>query len=276
MSNASNLVQAVEEFSVETNKKTWGYYNLNIYGTVGDKQEVKKQTGACYARLYEMMRFWYKVEGCDNNFFSLSHGRRPKGNWLNGDYGREDNYAMHESDRSVSPWLEFILSKDSPFKEINKHLVVSDPEWISKHAIVLKDVLQIDARQLYIYLIAIRQPYEFPCENALFEHCLEKGVSPKTAAMASFYVCTEDNGKTFIQKIQDGHQAVARFGHTKIRDRWMASKPQAYVTVKNYIGDTFGLESERSFAGSSTKQGLGRFPSKMNLEVLVHELEQGK
>lgn len=299
-------LQKIEEFCAVKNKTGWGsVYSLNVYGICDTKwkedlnyddddedykppipfEGVRSQTGACYAQLYNDWAKW----GQPDHLFTMMHGRQPhqreyiKSAAFNQGGRIEEPYYMHESDRSVAPWTEWLLSDDSPWRSLNKHLVTKDAPWITKNALVFKDFGNIDARAAYTYLIAHRQTYEFPLENVFFEDLVSQGVAPKTAALASFYFLQDsEEPNSVYKKIPDGHQAFGRYSPDQIRERWYASEPLFRQSGDDYsVRREWYLDSEIAFIDGAVHTQEPRGWNKeagqiKTVDQMVKFLETGK
>lgn len=178
---------------------------LTQYGYLGVKdKEFDAHNDICFARVGGDYRGAFK-ETANMLFYSIQ--RRGK---------EGESYARCRTPEAKEikltlPWVEFLLSKHSPWEAVLPGLAISDPEWISTYGWVWNDLSTVPPLA-YNFLIATRQCYEFQTCHKNWMKLAKEGIRPDVAAYISIHYLEQD-GK-WMEACADSHTWGAGYDTT--------------------------------------------------------------
>lgn len=233
---------------IAADKRTHGWKDLCEYG--GEKWQ---KHDICFARVFD------DIHGADYGwFYSLAYGSRPAPIPICPDR------TMGEE---VTPYHEWLLSNDSPFWGVTKHLAIKDPAWIVKNAYVWEDTRELDYKLMYCFLIATRQIWEMPTETQNFYDFLEKGYPPNLAALMSQGLFKD--GDNYFLAGPRGHRVLSA-NIFKYRIHWLTASPKVSKPIKGYTGY---LSTAEDIFGGTKVPGKYRCEHLWARDTKPHNLE---
>jgi hypothetical protein len=121
-------------------------------------------------------------------------------------YGRVKQRKKYTGDEYSLDWLEWLLSADSPYRDVFPNMVPLSNTTINDSGFLFTGIRNMPVKLLYNFLIASRQPYEHPEVYRIYRMLVSQGVSKNKAAFIGNGFTYSDLTKRFEQQSCDGHQ----------------------------------------------------------------------
>lgn len=94
-------------------------------------------------------------------------------------------------------WVGFLLSDQSPWRDLRPHLAVDDLDYINTAGFIFKDTDDLPRKLAYNFAMAVRYPWEMPRNYELCLQLWSLGVAPAMAVFVSQHFMLNSSAKDF-------------------------------------------------------------------------------
>lgn len=92
-------------------------------------------------------------------------------------------------------WVHFLLGPKSPWRELNKHLLEKDADYINNAGFIFRSPGELPMKLAYNFALAIRYPWELPRNFSLWRMLLSQGVDATVALFLTNFVAPKVEAK---------------------------------------------------------------------------------